>query len=80
MWKTKLAYIALGAFIASIGYFVGTFNNLNAEDEVARVEKLIVSEEIITTLHARRNEITESWFKQSNPLYHIITNASREEK
>ena len=47
MLKTKLAYIALGALIASIGYFIGTFKNLNAQDEVARVKKLIVSEEII---------------------------------
>ena len=47
MLKTKLAYMALGALIASIGYFIGTFNNLNAQDEVARVKKLIVSEEII---------------------------------
>lgn len=46
MWKTKLAYMALGALIASIGYFIGTFNNLNAEDEVARVKRLIVSEKI----------------------------------
>lgn len=28
MWKTKLAYMALGALIASIGYFIGTMNNL----------------------------------------------------
>ena len=46
MLKTKLAYMALGAVIASIGFFIGTLNNLNAEDEVARVKKLIVSEEI----------------------------------
>ena len=46
MWKTKLAYMALGAIIASIGYFIGTFNHPNAQDEVARVKKLIVSEEI----------------------------------
>lgn len=46
MLKTKLAYMALGAVIASFGYFIGTLNNLNAEDEVARVKKLIVSEEI----------------------------------
>ncbi len=44
--KQKLAYMALGALIASIGYFIGTMNNLNAEDEVARVKKLIVSESI----------------------------------
>ena len=47
MLKTKLAYMALGAVIASFGYFIGTLNNLNAEDEVARVKKLIVSEKII---------------------------------
>ena len=29
-----------------IGYFIGTINNLNAEDEVARVKKLVVSEKI----------------------------------
>jgi len=46
MLKTKLAYMALGAVIASFGYFIGTLNNLNAEDEVARVKKLIVSESI----------------------------------
>ena len=46
MLKTKLAYMALGAVIASIGFFIGTLNNLNAEDEVAHVKKLIVSEEI----------------------------------
>ena len=47
MLKTKLAYMALGAVIASFGYFIGTFNNLNAEDEVARVKELIVSDKII---------------------------------
>ena len=46
MLKTKLAYMALGAVIASFGYFIGTLNNLNAEDEIARVKKLIVSDEI----------------------------------
>ena len=46
MLKTKLAYMALGAIIASFGYFIGTLNNLNADDEVARVKKLIVSEQI----------------------------------
>ena len=46
MLKTKLAYMELGALIASIGYFIGTFNNLNAEDEVARVKKLIISKSI----------------------------------
>ncbi len=46
MLKTKLAYMALGAVIASFGYFIGTLNNLNAEDDVARVKKLIVSEQI----------------------------------
>lgn len=45
-FKQKLAYIVLGAMIASIGYFIGTFNNPNAEDEVARVKELIVSESI----------------------------------
>ena len=39
--------MALGAVIASIGYFIGTFNHLNAQDEVAHVKKLIVSEEIL---------------------------------
>ena len=47
MLKTKLTYMALGAVIASIGYFIGTFNHLNAQDEVAHVKKLIVSEEIL---------------------------------
>ena len=47
MLKTKLAYMLIGAMIASLGYFIGTFNNLTAEDEVARVKKLIVSEEIV---------------------------------
>ena len=42
MLKTKLAYMALGKVIASIG----TLNNLNAEDEIACVKKLIFSDEI----------------------------------
>lgn len=45
--KQKLAHMSLGAIIASIGYCIGNMNNLNAEDEVARVKKLIVSENII---------------------------------
>ena len=58
MLKTKLAYMALGAVIVSIGYFIGTLNNLNAEDEVARVKKLIVSESI--TVGDRVHIIPES--------------------
>jgi len=46
MLKTKLVYMVLGAIITSLGYFIGSLNNLNAEDEVARVKKLIVSEEV----------------------------------
>lgn len=45
--KTKIAYMVIGAIVASVGYFVGTFNNLNAEDDIARVKKLIVSESIV---------------------------------
>ncbi|MDE0553505.1 MAG: hypothetical protein OXI24_04770 [Candidatus Poribacteria bacterium] len=45
--KTKLVYMLYGAIIATFGYLVGSFDNINAEDEVARVKKLIVSEEII---------------------------------
>ena len=46
MLKTKLAYMALGAIIASLGYFIGTLNDLKAEDDVARVKELIVNESI----------------------------------
>lgn len=41
--KTKIVYMILGAIIASIGYLIGSINNLNAEDDVARVKDLHVS-------------------------------------
>jgi len=58
MLKNKLAYMALGAVIASIGYFIGTMNKISADDEIARVKKLIVSESI--TVGDRVHIIPES--------------------
>lgn len=59
--------MALGAIIASVGYFIGTLNNLNAEDEIARVKKLVVSEEILVKSSTGATLITPTTFVQMSP-------------
>ncbi len=76
--KQKLAYMALGAVIASFGYFIGTLNNLNAEDEVARVKKLIVSESITigdpdNTKHGIELTPGHIWVGDYNPEGNVAT-------
>ena len=74
MLKTKLTYMILGAIIASLGYFIGTLNNLNAEDEVARVKRLIVSEELVV---GEKTKITKNSMSLSAGKYLLLLAGDR---
>lgn len=54
MWKTKVAYMALGALIASVGYFIGTFNlqTTQAQRNTEEVIDEIVARKIIVVNNA----------------------------